>query len=134
MKNNIIISVFLLILISGVSCTKEYLSLTGPVVERNPNAEVTFKTDIIPIFTKNCLGSGCHITGGVNPNLMADKAYDQLVNGAFINPDDTSATNSLLYQKMTTAAKIMPPPPTAKLSSGDLKLFSDWIKKGSQNN
>ena len=35
---------------------------------------VSIAADLIPIFSKNCSLSGCHNSGGIKPDLTADKA------------------------------------------------------------
>lgn len=43
------------------------------------DAQITFQNDIIPIFNANCSVTGCHISGGISPDLTSDSAYNSLV-------------------------------------------------------
>jgi hypothetical protein len=82
----------------------------------------------------NCLGSGCHATGGQAPTLSADKAYDQLTQLGYVDAitPDTLPANSKLYQRLIGTSK--PMPPAGKLSSSKISAVELWIKQGSNNN
>lgn len=128
MKNNIIVTLLLLVVSFIAACDKEYISTSGPAIDTSK--PISFKGAIVPIFTKSCLGSGCH-GGDKPPTLTADKAYDQLINNGMVNPDDPIAANSVLYQRMTSTSKPMPPGP---LLVGEAQIIKLWIEQGSQNN
>jgi hypothetical protein len=93
---------------------------------------VSFTKDLVPIFAKNCALSGCHATGGHVPNLMADKAYNSLGNGNFVNL--ITPENSIIYERLT--GKLSPSMPLGGASnpSNINALILAWIKQGAKNN
>ena len=118
------------------SCEKDYLSTTPPdnSAPIDTTKLISFKDAVVPIFVANCLGSGCHATGGQSPVLTADKAYDQLTQLGYVDAitPDTLPANSKLYQRMIGTSK--PMPPAGKLSATKLSAVELWIKQGSNNN
>jgi hypothetical protein len=110
------------------SCEKEYIPGPAPVDLTVP---VSFSGKIIPIFTTNCLGSGCHGTGGITPILTADKAYSELTTKGFVT-DSTTIGNNALYVSMTSTDA--PMPPGGLLSNDKIDLVKTWILQGFENN
>jgi hypothetical protein len=85
--------------------------------------EVKFTQDILPIFTNSCIG--CH-NGTVNPDLRADKAYNALVNGDYLNtlePDQ-----SKIYKQLTTNSSHL-----SKATELDKAKILQWITLGANN-
>ncbi len=117
-----------------VSCEKEYYSTTDTSTPIDPSVPISFNTSVLPIFTTNCLGSGCHENGGPPPTLTTDKAYDQLTMLGYVDADtpDTIPENSSLYKRMIATTK--PMPPNGKLSQSKIDAIALWIKQGSKNN
>lgn len=99
-------------------------------IEEEETREISFAQDIVPIFNTSCNISGCHNVGGVPPVLTADKAYNSLINGNYI--DVNAPADSELYQWLT--GKRSAPMP---LSGPDAQINSvvlAWIKQGARNN
>lgn len=95
------------------------------------NGDVSFAKDIQPLLIENCSTTGCHNSGGRSPDLSADKAYNVLVNGNYIdlgNPENSGLYLWLIGKKTT------PMPPTATNPSNINNLVLAWIKQGAQNN
>jgi hypothetical protein len=108
-----------------------------------PPAPVSFKTDILRIFTNNgaqtCAQSRCH--SGSRPsgnlNLTASQAYNNIVNvtsHAHANqkrvlPGD--ADNSYLVQQVESGTM---PRDNGPLSDADIDLLRRWIEAGALNN
>ena len=94
---------------------------------------VSFQQDIIPLFSANCLGSGCH--SGASPaahlDLTADSAYAQLFRKKDVDTTVAAAQN-FLYQTMNSTAT--PMPPSGRLSDYDVNLVLKWIQQGVRNN
>lgn len=92
---------------------------------------VFFSSSIIPIMDKACNNPGCHNTDEVPPDLTAEKAYDALVGGGYVNT--TVPKSSELYLRMTgtEAGPIMPP--GGRLPATDIELVLAWINKGALN-
>lgn len=128
------ISILIIGLLFLVSCEKDYFTTTEVIVPIDTSVPISFKNAVLPIFTTNCLGSGCHVSGGAPPNLEATKAYDQITLLGYVDADtpDTIFANSKLYKRMIDVVK--PMPIKGKLSAGTLKAIELWIQQGSKNN
>lgn len=96
------------------------------------NKEVSFVDDIIPVFSQTCSISGCHSSGGTNPDLTPGKAYNALTNGGYINLADP--TNSKLYLRLS--GKIAPAMPLNSTNnpSNINALVLTWITQKAENN
>lgn len=116
------------------SCEKEYYSTTDNSIQIDPSVPISFSGSINPIFTTNCLGSGCHEAGGPPPTLTSDKAYDQITMLGYVDADtpDTIPENSSLYKRIISTSK--PMPPKGNMSQGKIDAIALWIKQGSKNN
>jgi hypothetical protein len=103
------------------------------IIDNSPaiTKEVSFSRDLVPLFNKSCAISGCHVTGGVAPNLEANKAYNSL-NTDLINTG--SPENSELYKILT--GKQTPAMPMGGASNpGNINAYVlAWIKQGAHNN
>jgi hypothetical protein len=123
-----------ILLLAGASCY--FMSLQScdygylePVEIVIPDT-VSFAADIIPIFTDNCVESGCHVSGGVAPNLTEDNAYWDL--WLYDMVDTTNPEESLLYQRMVSTSN--PMPPVGTLTEDKTQLIRVWIEQGARNN
>lgn len=87
---------------------------------------VSFETDIIPIFEASCNTSGCH-SGAVPPDLRADVAYKSLISGGYVT-DITAAENNILYQVIDGGSM--------QVYATDLEraYIKKWIEEGALNN
>src|SRR5690349_12798029 len=74
--------------------------------EPDPGVPVLFSQDIVPIFENNCISAGCH-NGTQSPDLRPSVAYDNLVNGGYLNTEIPEQSG--LYLWMTEALGPMPP-------------------------
>ena len=101
----------------------------------NPGSSITqtmsFKTDIIPLFTSSCAKAGCHVAGAKNPDLTEANAYKALVDGSYIKANDPESSVLMLW---LTGKKspVMPmgAGPDEKINA---KIYA-WIKQGAKNN
>ena len=93
---------------------------------------VSFAKSIVPIFNANCALSGCHVSGGKEPDLAADKAYVSLVNGGYL--DTGAPANSGIYLWITGKKNTPMPPAGPANPSGLNDLVLAWIQQGAQNN
>lgn len=119
----IIIAITLTGVLAMISCT-----------HKSQEIEVSFKSDIVPIFTASCvLNSGCHL-GANSTNLELDLdsavAYNALFAKELINISNPPA--SLLYVEVNSGE--MPVPPIAPLPASQQSLILNWIKQGAKNN
>lgn len=99
-----------------------------PIVDPNPPAvDISFATEIQPIFNNNCIA--CH-NGTLNPDLRVGNSYNAITSGGFIVANDLAA--SKIYQRLTGNGNIMPP--SGALSSVNINLVKNWILQGAKNN
>jgi hypothetical protein len=126
MKKYSLVSALLVFLFFQTGCEKDYLVPKVVVVD----FPVSFSKDIVPILTEDCAKPTCHVNGGVPPNLMADKAYDQLTGLGYV--DTTNVEQSILYVRITSTTK--PMPPNGKLEPEEIAYIKAWIEQGALNN
>lgn len=109
---------------AGLSgCYKDVITQADP---DGPPQDVSFKDDLIPIFTQRCATAGCHATGGHAPDLTADNAYRSLNNGVFVNT--LIPKESRLYIMINGEMSTYIPSPV------DKRKVYDWIRNGAPNN
>ena len=110
----------IIIAIQGFSSCVKY-SYPPPSVD--PNQTWSFKTDIQPIFSSNCIG--CH-NDTRPPDLREGKSFASLTKGGYINlPGETSR----LYLHMSTNSAHIP----RSSDTEKLKVLY-WINQGAKNN
>jgi hypothetical protein len=101
-----------------------------------PPPPVSFKTDILRIFTNNgsktCARSGCHAGSrpANNMSLEASKAYKNIVNVRdLVVPGDPDS--SVLFQEVESGRM---PRSGGPLTDDDIDLLRRWIEAGAPNN
>lgn len=110
----------LMALLSG--CEYEFVEPEKvPVV-----TQVSFATDVIPIFNASCNMSGCHSAGGTSPDLSPANAYNSLSQGGLI--DTANPAGSEIYVVITTGSMKSFATPT------QANMILTWIQKGALNN
>jgi hypothetical protein len=113
---------FLLIgLLWLIACEK--YSYDPPTID--PGVQVSFQTDIQPLFTGKCIG--CHGTGKNNPVLEAGSAFTSLTTGGYIKV--SAPETSTLYKQITTGGGH-----TSILNDLQKQTILEWIKQGAKNN
>jgi hypothetical protein len=108
-----------------------------------PDPTATFSRVQSEIFTPTCARVGCHDAFGAQQGLVlaAGSAYGHLVNvksteNALDRVEPGSPQASYLYLKITGSAGITGermPFGLAPLDDAQLKLVSDWIRRGAPN-
>ena len=89
----------------------------------DPDQEVSFANDIIPIFELyNC--AQCHNNSGQNPNLISNQAYDALVPGYVTSG---SPNSSRLYTMLEIEEH-------RNVDATSIALIKKWIEDGADNN
>ncbi|MEP6795918.1 MAG: hypothetical protein ABJB16_16440 [Saprospiraceae bacterium] len=116
----------LVVMVGGGCYYDNVIFPEGPSI----TGDVFFAPDVVPIFTKDCSLSGCHIPGGQTPDLSASNAYSSLINGNFINT--SSPKESELYLWMQGLETLPMPPSGSKPTETAIVLA--WIEQGAQNN
>ena len=124
-KLSIYLSVVLFVALGSAltGCYKDIITQADP---DGPAQPVSFKDDLLPIFTKNCALSGCHDVGAHAPVLTADKAYASLNNGIYVNT--LIPKQSKLYTEVYGEMGTYIPSPN------DKRKVYDWIRNGAPNN
>ncbi|MEI6852731.1 MAG: hypothetical protein WCL06_07795 [Bacteroidota bacterium] len=108
------------------SCEKATIDQGSSSKPYDPNAVIPtmhFSTDILPIFSSNCIG--CH--NSQTPVMEASVAYDNLMNG-YVTAGDPA--NSLLYQKLTSVTSSH----VGRSSEAQQEKIFNWITQGALNN
>lgn len=93
---------------------------------------VKFSENVLPIFGESCSLSGCHLTGDHAPDLTPEKAYSNII--AYRLVDTTNAEESILYQRLISKTKPMPPETEQPLTESKINLILEWIRQGAANN
>jgi hypothetical protein len=127
MNKVIQIKFIILFVVSTVFYSCEYEQIE-PVTELPEN--VSFQTDLIPIFNQSCNSVGCHDAGGISPDLSEGNAYADLTTGDML--DLNNPENSILYKRMIDVQK--PMPIAGILSKSQTNKVLVWIKEGALNN
>lgn len=95
------------------------------------DTSLCFERDILPIFISNCAKAGCHDAASRQEGYEFT-SYATITAKKFYpgNPEGTE-----LYEKITEdkADKIMPPKPNAPLTSQQISLIYEWIRRGAPN-
>lgn len=104
-----------------VSCEYEFIEVAPP----DPNVEVKFSEEIIPIFsTNNCIN--CHKTGGTSPDLTAANAYNSIY-PSLVNLSSPELSN--IYVTPSPSGNH-----AVKYNPSQAALVLEWIKQGAKNN
>jgi hypothetical protein len=115
----ILVVLVLIAAVEGFSSCEKYSYLPRPV---DPNATWSFKADIQPIFTSNCIT--CH-GGAQAPDLRDGKSYASLSKGRFITAPGESSS---LYGQLNSSSH------ASRTTSSDKLKILYWINQGALNN
>jgi len=91
-----------------------------PLPDIDPGQVISFKDDIQPIFTTNCVR--CH-DGDRDPDLSIGNSYNSLLAG-YVTANDPD--NSLLYTTLVDGHQ--------NLDVNSIALIKAWIDRGAENN
>ena len=124
-KFNLLPSIIvILIIIVNFSCEKVYLT-DPPEVILDTTIVYSFTDTIQPIFDKNCIN--CH-SGGIPLNLTAEKSYDALINGGYVETDTLKADQSLIYTRLQSGSH------DGRATNTEEALILVWIRQGAKDN
>ncbi len=104
------------------SCTSDVIEPKEPTI---PD-QVSFSTNVIPIFNLSCNNTGCHAPGGKSPDLSPGVAYENLILYGLVDVD--APASSSLYVKITTGSM------TQYAKTGDAEIILKWIEQGALDN
>lgn len=88
--------------------------------------DLSFESDIIPIFEASCNAAGCH-NGTIPPDLRANAAFVQLVGLKYVVPG-TPAEDNELYQVIDGGSM------TVYATDLERAYIKKWIDEGAENN
>jgi mono/diheme cytochrome c family protein len=91
----------------------------------DPGKQVSYATDIQPIFTAKC--AGCHGRGLTPPDLSAGTSYNSLMNGGYVTPQNPSS--SIIYVVMASGGSM-----SQYSNASQAALVLQWIQQGALNN
>lgn len=116
-----------------IGCQKDSTLTIKPQAKKISFA-VSFKKNLVPLFTKYCAVAGCHVGGGQAPDLTASKAFGAITSPSAGMISLSDPQSSKLYGYLT--GKLTPAMPMGKSSNPeDLNdLFLAWITQGAKNN
>lgn len=118
-----------LILALGLGLTGCYKDTILPDTLVDPDGEpqyVSYKTDLAPLFEKNCALAGCHVSGAHKPYLKLTESYVQIANNGYVNTGVPK--QSILYNFINGEMKEYIP------AAADRQKVYDWIRNGAPNN
>lgn len=127
MKNLLKYTGLLLFVIIGLSSC--YKDIVIPQLASDPDGppqQVSFKTELAPLFNTKCTEAGCHVNGSHKPYMTIDVSYSQIVNGGFVNT--ALPKESTLYKMINGEMSQYIP------SGADKQKVYDWIRNGAPNN
>ena len=114
--------IFLSLVALVFSCTDE---------DCKTSDNLSFSSDIQPVFNDNCATSGCHNSaskeGGLD--LSAGKSYAELNKSGSGYINTSKPTSSVLYSAMKSDM-----PPSGKLDDCTLEKIEKWMAQGAKNN
>ena len=116
-------TVLLALFVSG--CKYDFIL---PVPVTPVTGDVSFATQVVPIFNTGSKCTSCHKPGGQSPDYTAANAYASIV-PALVNL--SAPDQSMIYT--------FPGPTTAthswkKLTAGEAAIILQWVKQGAKNN
>ena len=112
--------------------------MTFLVLGAGCTGEVSYKQDVFPILSKNCVS--CHEAGGegVVKSGLEMTTYEGLMKGTRLGPivvpgSAVSSTLVILIERAGHPSINMPKdlPP---IDAGDIKTIRQWIDQGAKNN
>lgn len=134
MNNKILsglIIALLMVLGFSIGCKKDVTVVIDNGAAAVANKTISFSGDIVPILSKSCSITGCHVSGGQAPDLSAAKAYSSLT-GGFVNT--SKPESSKVYLSLTGKGAMTMPVGSANNPSNLNNLMLTWIKQGAKNN
>ena len=105
----------------------QYKFIVEPVVPPpDPTDTISFSQQIVPVFDEQGC-TGCHNTGGQQPDLTPDNAYNSITNMGLVNTGDPVASK-IYYYPLPDGSHF------AKYTSAQAALVLQWIEQGALDN
>jgi len=90
--------------------------------------EVSFQTDIIPIFNSDCNTTGCHTAGHFVVDLTPENAYQDIFAKEMINLETPAESD--FYTKLIEAGGTH----DGRSTPAQQQLILKWIEEGAKDN
>lgn len=127
MKRLVIFTALIFTIIIGFTgCYKDTILPEFEVDPDGPPQAVSFSADLAPILNTRCAKSGCHVSGNHKPYMTTGIAYQEIVNGGFVNT--LVPKQSIIYIMLNSEMKEYMP------AAADRQKVYDWIRNGAPNN
>lgn len=118
-------AILMLLTVIFSSCKYEQIELSDELPQN-----VSFQTELIPIFNQSCSTIGCHNANGIWPDLSEGNAFESITTGGQLDLD--TPENSKLYMRMIDMQSPMPLSGILSKTQTDKVLV--WIREGANNN
>jgi hypothetical protein len=120
------IGLMLSLVIGLTGCYKDVIKPELAVDPEGPPQQVSFSTELAPMFETSCALAGCHVSGSHKPYLKASESYNQITGGGFVNTSfpKLSIFYTAVYGEMS---QYLP-------SAAKKQKVYDWIRNGAPNN
>ena len=121
--------IYFLLFVLGLllnACTYDFI-VKEELVPVDPTVDVLFATQIVPIFTSDCVA--CHKTGGQAPDLSAANAYNNIKSANLVSTTTPESSKIYTYPSPSTTLHTW-----KKYSASDAQLILTWIQQGAKNN
>lgn len=116
------------LILMAAACQYDFIvpEETTPV---DPGTEISFASQVLPIFTTNNNCTLCHKSGGKSPDLTAGNAYAQINTAKYINK--ATPDQSLLYKAVAPGQGFAG---HKTVTADQAALILGWIQQGAKNN
>lgn len=121
---------FLILLLILSGCYYHDETDVEPTPTNGTGSEISFSTQVLPIFNAHCSLTSCHVTGGEKPNLEADQAYNNLFADNLINTQNPEASELIVRMRSISD----PMPTSGNLPQVQINIIVNWIAQGAKEN
>ena len=125
MKKRLIFLITILFSLFITSCKYDFIL---PVPEVPVTGDVSFATQVAPIFSAGSKCTSCHKPGGQSPDFTAANAYASIV-PALVNASAPASSKIITFPGPTTSTHNW-----KKLSAGEAATILQWVTQGAKNN
>lgn len=94
---------------------------------------IYFQEQVLPIFQSSCAIEGCHDQASSEEGYVFD-SYEGIMDSDEIEPGDNDNGKIVDVIQESDPDDVMPPPPNAPLTQGQIQIILDWIDQGALNN
>jgi len=124
---NILLQIFAVVSVILLISSCQYKWIIEPdVPPPDPEDTISFSQQIVPVFNdQGC--TGCHNTGGQQPDLTTDNAYNSITGMGLVDTDDPSASK-IYYYPLPDGSHF------GKYTSAQAALVLVWIEQGALDN